>query len=158
MECFLPIEKVRSRDRHGRFEWLERCPLPGYLFVHADKETFNTIVRQALGVYPAIQIRRSDQFRSPMIVPDRQMASFIIVSGTEQERILYLDPERLNFEKGDRVRVIGGTFCGVEGVFMQIGGKHEKRVVIQLPGLIAVATAAIPAALVEKIPEVDAAE
>ena len=40
---------------------------------------------------------------------------------------------------------------GLEGTFMQIGGKHEKRVVIQLEGIIAVATAAIPAALVEKI-------
>jgi hypothetical protein len=34
---------------------------------------------------------------------------------------------------------------------MQIGGKHEKRVVIQLDNIIAVATAAIPASLVEKI-------
>jgi hypothetical protein len=39
----------------------------------------------------------------------------------------------------------------VEGVFLQIGGKHEKRVIVQLEGLIAVATAAVPAALVEKI-------
>ena len=49
------------------------------------------------------------------------------------------------------MRVIGGTFVGVEGVFMQIGGKHEKRVIIELQGLIAVATAAIPASMVEKI-------
>ena len=47
--------------------------------------------------------------------------------------------------------MIGGPFVGVEGIFMQIGGKHEKRVIIQLEKLIAVATAAIPASMVEKI-------
>ena len=86
-----------------------------------------------------------------MIVRDEEMASFIRVSGNQEEKIQYLDPSKLNFKKGDRVRVIGGPFVGVEGVFVQIGGKHEKRVVVELEGLIAVATAAIPASLVEKI-------
>ena len=92
-----------------------------------------------------------DELWTPIIVPNRDMESFIRVSGNKEERVLYLDPAKLNFKKGDRVRVIGGSLTGVEGTFMQIGGKHEKRVVIQIEKLIAVATAAIPAALVEKI-------
>jgi transcription antitermination factor NusG len=92
-----------------------------------------------------------DELWTPIIVPDRDMASFIRVSGSKEERIVYLDPAKLNFKKGDKVRVIGGPMTGVEGTFMQIGGKHEKRVVIQIENLIAVATAAIPAAMVEKI-------
>ena len=95
--------------------------------------------------------RKVDELWTPVIVPDRDMASFIRVAGSKEEKIVYLDPAKLNFKKGDRVRVIGGPMTGLEGVFMQIGGKHEKRVVIQLEGIIAVATAAIPAALVEKI-------
>ena len=90
----------------------------------------------------------------PVVVRDSDMESFIRVSGNKEERIVYLDPAKLNFSKGDRVRVIGGPFVGVEGVFLQIGGKHEKRVIVQLEGLIAVATAAVPAALVEKIADV----
>ena len=96
-------------------------------------------------------VRMSEGLLVPVIVPDREMASFIRVSGNKEEKIAYLDPSKLDFKKGDRVRVIGGSFVGVEGVFMQIGGKHEKRVIIQIEGLIAVATAAIPASLVEKI-------
>ena len=40
VECFIPIEKVRQRDKHGRFVWKERCALTGYLFVHTEKEMF----------------------------------------------------------------------------------------------------------------------
>ena len=149
VECFIPIEKVRQRDRHGRFIWVQRCALSSYLFVNTDKDIFYSIHKNSYVLHP--MRHKVDELWTPIIVPDRDMESFIRVSGNKEERVLYLDPAKLNFKKGDRVRVIGGPMTGVEGTFMQIGGKHEKRVVIQLENLIAVATAAIPAALVEKI-------
>ena len=149
VECFIPIEKVRQRDRHGRFVWVQRCALSSYLFVNTDKDTFYSIYKGSYVLHP--MRHKVDELWTPIIVPDREMASFIRVTGNEKEKVVYLDPAKLNFKKGDRVRVIGGTLTGVEGIFMQIGGKHEKRVVIQIEKLIAVATAAIPAALVEKI-------
>ena len=149
VECFVPIEKVRQRDRHGRFMWVRRCALSSYLFVNTDKDTFYSMYKGSYVLHP--MRHKVDELWTPVIVPDRDMASFIRVSGNEKEKIVYLDPAKLNFKKGDRVRVIGGSLTGVEGTFIQIGGKHEKRVVIQLEKLIAVATAAIPAALVEKI-------
>lgn len=149
VECFIPIEKVRQRDRHGRFVWVQRCALSRYLFVNTDKDTFYSIYNGSYVLHP--MRHKVDELWTPIIVPNRDMESFIRVSGNKEERVLYLDPAKLNFKKGDRVRVIGGSLTGVEGTFMQIGGKHEKRVVIQIEKLIAVATAAIPAALVEKI-------
>ena len=149
VECFIPIEKVRQRDRHGRFVWVQRCALTTYLFVNTDKDTFYSLYKGCYVLHP--MRHKVDELWVPIIVPDRQMASFIRVAGSDEEKVVYLDPAKLNFKKGDRVRVIGGSLTGVEGTFMQIGGKHEKRVVIQIENLIAVATAAIPAALVEKI-------
>ena len=149
VECFIPIEKVRQRDKHGRFVWKERCALTGYLFVHTEKEMFVQIPRRILAVHPMLHM--TEGLLHPVVVPDSDMASFIRVSGNKEEKVVYLDPAKLNFKKGDKVRVIGGPFVGVEGIFMQIGGKHEKRVIIQLEKLIAVATAAIPASMVEKI-------
>lgn len=148
-ESFVPTEKTRQRDRHGRFVWVRRCALSSYVFVNTDKEKLYGMFRNSMTVRP--MCRMIDGLWSPIVVPDREMASFIRVAGNAEEKIVYLDPAKLNFKKGDRVRVIGGSFVGVEGVFMQIGGKHEKRVVIQLEGIIAAATAAIPASLVEKI-------
>lgn len=149
VECFVPMEKKRQQDRKGRFVWVQKCALSSYLFVHAEKETFNQIPRGLTNVRPMIQMREG--LFVPVIVPDCDMASFIRVAGSQEEKALYLDPSKLDFKKGDRVRIIGGSMVGVEGTFMQIGGKHEKRVVIQVEGLIAVATAALPASLVEKI-------
>lgn len=149
VECFVPIERKRQHDNHGRFVWRERCALSSYIFVHAEKDAFNQIPKTVTMVHAMMHIE--DGMWHLVVVPDKAMTDFIRVSGNKEERAVYLDPAKLNFKKGDRVRVIGGTFTGVEGHFMQIGGKHEKRVVIQLDNFIAVGTAAIPAALVEKI-------
>lgn len=149
VECFVPIKKVRQRDRHGRFVWVQRSALTGYIFTRIEKERQHLVPRRLLNLYTMMQ--QSDGLWRPVIVPENQMASFIRVSGSEDEQIAYLDPAKLDLKKGDRVRVIGGSFVGVEGVFMQIGCKHQKRVIIELEGLIAVATAAIPASMVEKI-------
>lgn len=149
VECFVPIEKIRQKDKHGRFVWTQRCALTGYVFVH----TYATELSRLTGDNPNtfVMSRKEKGLWRPVTVPDRDMASFIRVAGNKEQRIAYLDPSKLNLRQGDRVRVIGGSFVGVEGTFMQIGGKHEKRVIIQLDNLIAVATAAIPASLVEKI-------
>ncbi len=149
VECFVPMEKKRQRDRHGRFVWVQKCALSSYLFVHVDRETFIQIPKGLIYIRPMAQLREG--LYVPVVIPDDDMTNFIRVAGSKDEQAVYLDPAKLDFKKGDRVHIIGGSFVGVEGTFMQIGGKHEKRVVIQLEGLIAVATAAIPAALVEKI-------
>lgn len=52
-------------------------------------------------------------------------------------------------KKGDKVRVLGGIFEGAEGTLKRIKG--DRRVVVSIPGVIAVATANIHASLLEKI-------
>jgi transcription antitermination factor NusG len=53
------------------------------------------------------------------------MQSFITVAGCKNENIVYLSNEEVNIRKGTRVRIIGGVFEGVEGIFrrnVQISG------------------------------------
>ena len=50
--------------------------------------------------------------------------------------------EDINLAKGIRVRIKGGVFAGVEGIFMRIKG--DRRVVVNLPNLFSVATAFVP--------------
>ena len=148
VECFVPIEKIRQKNKHGRFEWTQRCALTGYIFIHTTTSVLESLPAENPNTF--VMSRKENGLWVPVIVPDRDMANFIRVAGNKEQRIAYFDPSKLNLRQGDRVRVIGGSFVGVEGTFMQIGGKHEKRVIIQLNNLIAVATAAIPASLVEK--------
>lgn len=87
--------------------------------------------------------------REPVIVPQRQMESFIAVAGTYDEQLIYLNPEPGDFSKGDRVRVLGGPFEGAEGVFVRVKG--DRRVVVSIEGVMAVATTFIHPSLIEKV-------
>jgi len=77
-----------------------------------------------------------------IVVPENQMLSFITIAGCQNENIVYLSNEDVYIRKGTRVRITGGVFEGVEGIFMRIQG--HKRVVVSLPNLLSVATAYIP--------------
>lgn len=86
----------------------------------------------------------------PIVVPESQMCSFIIVAGSLDEQLLYLDKNiETVLEKGDKVRVLEGMFTQVEGVVLRI--KRDHRVVVSIKGVMAVATAFIPPQLLQKI-------
>ena len=85
----------------------------------------------------------------PIIVPNREMENFIKVAGTYDEQLIYLNPDPGDFIKGERVRIIGGDFAGAEGVFVRIKG--DRRVVINVEGLVAVATTFVHPSMIEKI-------
>lgn len=85
----------------------------------------------------------------PISVPDRQMNSFIAIAGQPDQQIIYLEPNVNGWQKGDMVRITGGVFAGAEGHFLRLRG--DRRVVVSINGVAAVATAFIHPSLVEKI-------
>lgn len=87
--------------------------------------------------------------RKPIIVPTSQMENFIKVAGTYDEKLIYLNPNPGDFAKGERVRIIGGAFAGAEGVFVRVKG--DRRVLINVEGLVAVATTFVHPSMIEKI-------
>ena len=76
--------------------------------------------------------------RKPIIVPDKAMADFIQVSMVMSDDILYLKEITAKLRQGQKVRVNNGPFKGVEGVVVRI--KRSRRIVVELPGMLAVAT------------------
>ena len=87
--------------------------------------------------------------RKPMTVPNHQMENFIKVAGTYEEKLIYLNPTPEDFAQGERVRIIGGQFAGAEGIFVRI--KRDRRVLVSVPGLVAVATTYVHPSMIEKI-------
>ena len=79
------------------------------------------------------------------------MQQFIRVVENYEEEVNYFSPEEINISKGTRVRIIGGSFDGVEGVFMKVKGKRSKRVVVMLDKLLAVVMAEVESDLIEVI-------
>ena len=91
--------------------------------------------------------------RHPIIVPTREMENFIKVAGTYDEKLVYLNPDPGDFAKGERVRIIGGTFAGAEGIFVRVKG--DRRVVVNVEGLVAVATTFVHPSMIEKMTDPD---
>ena len=94
--------------------------------------------------------RQSGGRNLPIVVPDNQMQQFIQASSVEGKKLIYLTVDELGrLNQGVRVRVIGGSFDGVEGIFQRVKGCRSKRVVIRLQGIIAVVLAEIHPDLIE---------
>lgn len=87
---------------------------------------------------------------TPVTVPRYQMDNFIAVAGTHDEQLVYLNPDPGDFAQGDRVKVLGGPFEGAVGVLVRVKG--DRRVLVSIEGVVAVATTFIHPSLLEKLP------
>jgi transcription antitermination factor NusG len=81
------------------------------------------------------------------IISDKQMTDFMFLQDFSDKTLILPNPE--NLQGGERVRVTGGEFAGVEGELYRIQG--HKRVVVRLEGFASVATAYIPREYLERI-------
>lgn len=117
------------------------------LFVHARPSDVQRVKSQVTYLQYITDTRSGQK----IIVPDSQMQRFIAVSGTYDDHLLYFQPDELNLSKGTKVRITGGEFEGQEGVFLKVKGARDRRVVIEIQGVIAVAMATIHPDLIEVI-------
>lgn len=151
VESFVPMQRTRKTTPAGRVVWKSVAALHNYIFVHSCREKIDAIKRYQIPWLRYVMSPNREKARGVMTVEERQMENFIAIAGCEEERIIYLNPDEINLTTGDRVRVIGGPFQGAEGIFIKLQGKREKRVVVKIDGVAAVATTAVPKTLIEKI-------
>ena len=69
------------------------------------------------------------------------------------EHLIFFSPDEVNLRRGTKVRITGGDFEGYEGVFVKVKGARDRRVVISLQGVIAMAMATLSPDLIEVIEE-----
>lgn len=152
IEYFFPIyykdRKIRGSERYERVS----LPLLGNLiFVKSSKIILDPVLQELklkLSISSDLYYRDYCD-KKVIIIPENQMQNFIAVAGNEKERIVYLSNDEVNLQKGTKVRITGGAFNGVEGIFMRVKG--DKRVVVSIPNLFSVATAFIPSCYVQEI-------
>lgn len=70
------------------------------------------------------------------------MADFIKISLSMSDEILFLKEVSQKLREGQKVRIAQGPFKGVEGIIVRI--KKSRRVMVELPGMLAVTTNYIP--------------
>jgi transcription antitermination factor NusG len=152
IEYFFPLyyreEKIRGTERYRRV----LHPLLGNLiFVKSSQNVLNPLLNEVklrLNISSDLYYRDFAD-KKIIVVPEYQMLNFIAVAGNEKEQVIYLSNDEVRLRRGTRVRIIGGVFEGVEGMFMRIRG--DKRLVVSINNLFSVATAFVPAHFVQII-------
>lgn len=155
---YLPMHTVVKLVNNKRRKVTEPL-LPNLIFVHAEPDVLYDLVVNAnpdrLMTYYYNHFK-TDSFgkNPPLTIPERSMASFIKVTSSANENVRIISPRYCHFKSGDRVRVMGGEFEGVEGRVARAAG--QQRVIVELEGLCLIATAYIPTGLLSTIPSVQA--
>ncbi len=69
------------------------------VFVRSTRERMDEIKNKS-GMNIPIRYIMDRETRQPIVIPDSQMRSFIAVSGTYDQAVLYLEPTELNLSQG----------------------------------------------------------
>lgn len=74
----------------------------------------------------------------PVVVPEKAMDDFIRVASTLDKDLVYVTELSGKLREGQSVKVRKGPFEGVEGKIVRI--RKSRRILVELPGMLAVAT------------------
>lgn len=89
--------------------------------------------------------------RMPLMIPDQEVEIFMFVCTSGQQGLTFLGDDKPEYHMGDRVRVTDGPFKGAEGHIKRI--KKDRRLIVSIHGVAAVATAFIHPQFLEVINE-----
>lgn len=147
VENFLPMHYEVVETKTGGKKRVLVPAIHNLIFVRSTQEFLTNLKMSNEGFAPMRYIMKrpvSKDDKSEIItVPDWQMNNFMRVASVQDDRVMFLDNNAYINKIGQRVKVIEGYFSGVEGVVKRIN--KNKRVVVQLEGLAAVAIAFVPA-------------
>jgi len=106
--------------------------IPSLIFVHTD---YNRAVslRTESGMY--ISYLPDSNTHSFLVIPDQEMDQFLFLQRFTGKYFYWPNPESL--QGGEKVRVTGGEYAGIEGELYRLKG--HKRVVVRLGNLVSVA-------------------
>ena len=146
---FVPMQ-YRREERNGRMVKRLVPSVHNLIFINL---TPSEMKDYKMSTDLPIRYIMNRETHKPITVPNHEMENFITVAGTYDEKLIYLNPEPGDFSKGERVRIIGGDFAGAEGIFVRVKG--DRRVLINVQGVVAVATTYVHPSMIEKITDPD---
>ena len=140
-EVFTPMtQKVMTIG--GRRQRRDDPVIQDLLFVHEAKDALDPFVEAC----PTLQYRYllGKTKDEPMTVRDRDMHRFMIAVDTTDTPLYYRPGEITESMYGKMVRIIGGPLNDYEGRLLSVKGMRKRRVVVEIPGLIAAAVEVDP--------------
>ena len=146
-ETFIPMA-LKKLEKDGRKETKVVPAVSNLCFVHTEQQTLYEFF-QIMGEACPGRFIWDKYTRNPITVPDKAMRDFMLVSTAMLEDTIYLNEINSKLREGQKVRVTQGPFKGIEGKVVRI--KKSRRVMVELPGMLAIATTFIPNEFLEPI-------
>lgn len=163
--AFVPMQEVVKTDDSGKKKRQREPVTKNWVFVQAVQKDLDAFKRFAEIKYgwkvcyltetrhvPALHLVAStpSSKRVPMVekrviltIRDEDMERFIRFCEEMADDVKYYAPSEVDLHRGDRVRIIGGTLNGMEGVFVKVQGKRSRRFVVDIPNMLVATTASI---------------
>ena len=135
-QTFVPMCR-RTFEKNGKKETKLVPAVSNLIFVHSEKVDLDAFMARMGEACPARFIWDKST-RKPIVVPDKAMEDFIKISMSNIDDVIYLHEVTAKLREGQRVKVKNGPFEGVEGTVIRV--KRSRRVMVELPGMMAIAT------------------
>ena len=132
---FIPKQKVIRTNERKKVITMEPV-IRSLVFVYATQQQIVAFKRD---IYNDLQfvIWKCDGGIRYLTVPTNQMNNFIQVCEQKEQEVVFYRPDQIQVEKGQRVRVHGGTFDKLEGIVVKVEKKRSKQFVVLVPEVLA---------------------
>lgn len=157
IETFLPMQaKTYIFQGKVRHRWVSL--IPNFLFVKSNEQEMKKYIgKEKLPFFHHYYVPNKDEHGKsigkkgikPLVIPDKQMQSFIKWSAISDDNKLFIADDNMPFSKNDHVRVMDGKFAGLEGFVCRIKG--HSRVGITIEGVGTIFTAYVPKGMLKLI-------
>ena len=166
LRYFLPSYTAVENRKKGVQVRVERALMFNMMFIHSSLDECVQFVVNNPGVnfmvkpseeHPVVSLNQLSQkeddkefcydqatFRYVITIPERQMEIFIkAVTNRNTRTIPFMKPTEIDLEKGDKVRIVGGPYDGVEGILESQKGKDGGTVYVHILNFLATRTTEI---------------
>jgi len=145
IETYIPTKVIERKVANKSVR--RRVPaISSLMFIYCNGQDAIAIQKELMGK-AMIYTNRNE--KEPTAIPDNQMRTFIAVTSVEDLGMEYYGDVDTEWSIGERVRVTDGIFKGAEGYIKRIKG--DRRLIVAIEGIVAVATSYIPHCFIEKI-------
>lgn len=141
LEVFTPMTQMVMKIG-GKLQRRDVPVIQDLLFVHESKETLDPIVE----LTPTLQYRyqRGKTKDEPTTVREEEMERFIFAVRNTETPMYYKPGELTAAMYGKSVLIHGGRLDGYEGRLLSVRGMRKRRLIVELPGLMAAAVEVEP--------------
>lgn len=118
------------------------------MFAYASEQYLQDLQKRLKNTTP-FMLYYDREAKRPAPISDHEMNIFMLVTSAGEQSLEYIGEDMVNFEQGTHVRVTGGPFEGAEGYIHRVKG--DRRLIVRIEGVVAVATAYIPNSFLQRI-------